>query len=64
MSDTLTPGEVSRIYLIECHECDERLYTDGLTTLEVAAWAGSHDHDVEVHFHDDMGLVPTRAVVS
>ena len=60
MSDTLTPDEVSRIYLIECHTCDEHLHTNNLPVAAVAAWAGKHHHELEVHFQDDMGLIPNE----
>ncbi|WP_033338875.1 hypothetical protein [Catenuloplanes japonicus] len=60
MSDTLTPDEVSRICLIVCDGHGEDLWTDGLPVPDVMAWLERHrDCDVEIHFDDRMGLVPT-----
>ncbi len=62
MSDTLTPDEASHIYLIECHAHSEEMWTDGMPVSEVRAFCARHaDCQLEVHFSDDMGLIPNEA---
>jgi hypothetical protein len=58
MSDTLTPDEISRIEKILCPRHSEILFVDGMTTREVAAWAGRHDCELTVVFGDEPHLVP------